>query len=324
VAYTATNYLGNYLRNMKKPENAPLRFDSLSEAHRALSLPPPLHPLVSLLNGSHAPAEYICAYHSYVLSFYKISYRPKLSSRIRYGQGYYDFEAGGLLFASPNQLIGGTGEPIDGSGEHFTLLLHPDFLAHHPLAKKIREYGFFTYSTNEALHVSEQEKDLVLALFKTMEVELASRLDEFSQEVVIAQLELLLTYANRFYKRQFLTRKAVHHDLLQRLEETLAACFRSEDLLSRGIPTVQYLAECLHVSPSYLSDMLRTLTGQSAQQHIHDKLIAQAKEKLTTTTLSVSEVAYALGFEHSQSFSRFFKTKTDLSPLAFRQSFQPN
>jgi AraC-like DNA-binding protein len=157
-----------------------------------------------------------------------------------------------------------------------------------------------------------------------MEAELASRLDEFSQEVVIAQLELLLTYANRFYKRQFLTRKAVHNDLLQRLEETLADCFRQENLLGQGIPTVQHLAQQLHVSPSYLSDMLRTLTGQSAQQHIHDKLIEQAKQQLTTTSLSVSEVAYALGFEHPQSFSRFFKTKTALSPLAFRQSFQPN
>ena len=157
-----------------------------------------------------------------------------------------------------------------------------------------------------------------------MEAELASRLDEFSQDVVIAQLDLLLTYANRFYKRQFLTRKAVHSDLLQRLEATLAACFGGERPPGQGIPTVQYLAQQLHVSPSYLSDMLRTLTGQSAQQHIHDKLIAQAKEQLATTALSVSEVAYALGFEHPQSFSRFFKIKTALSPLAFRRSFQLN
>lgn len=157
-----------------------------------------------------------------------------------------------------------------------------------------------------------------------MEAELASRLDEFSQDVVIAQLDLLLTYANRFYKRQFLTRKAVHHDLLQRLEATLAESFRPERLPEQGIPTVQHLAEQLHVSPSYLSDLLRTLTGQSAQQHIHDKLIERAKEQLSTTSRSVSEVAYALGFEHSQSFSRFFKTKTAVSPLAFRRSFQLN
>jgi len=310
---------------MKKPENAPLRFASLSDAHRAFGLPHPVHPLISLLNSSSSstPAKAVSAHHSHVLSFYKISYRPKLSSKLKYGQGYYDFDEGGLLFAAPGQLVGSTEERDVRCGE-YTLLIHPDFLASYPLAKKIRHYGFFTYATNEALHVSEAEKKLLLALFQTMEAELASRLDEFSQEVVVAQLELLLTYANRFYKRQFLTRKAVHSDLLQQLEETLADCFRSESLLSRGIPTVQHLAQRLHVSPSYLSDMLRTLTGQSAQQHIHDKLIEQAKEQLATTALSVSEVAYALGFEHPQSFSRFFKTKTALSPLAFRQSFRHN
>ncbi len=309
---------------MKKPANAPLRFTSLSEAHRALGVPPPLHPLISLLHGAHAPAARAGVHQAHVLSFYKIAYRPQLSSRLRYGQGHYDFEEGGLLLAAPNQLIGGSEEPTGTACAHFTLLIHPDFLASYPLTKKIGHYGFFTYAANEALHVSEPEKDLLLALFSTMEAELASRLDEFSQEVVVAQLELLLTYANRFYKRQFLTRKAVHGDLLQQLEEILADCFRSEDLPSRNIPTVQYLAQRLHVSPSYLSDLLRTLTGQSAQQHIHDQLIAQAKEQLTTTGLSVSEVAYGLGFEHPQSFSRFFKTKTALSPLAFRQSFQPN
>ena len=307
---------------MKKPTNAPLRFTSLSEAHRVLGAPPPLHPLISLVHGAHAPAAGAGVHQPHVLSFYKISYRPTRSGQLRYGQGQYDFEDGGLLFAAPNQVIGGAEEPAEGSCAQFTLLIHPDFLAPYPLAKKMGHYGFFTYAANEALHVSEPEKDLLLALFHTMEAELTSRLDEFSQEVVIAQLELLFTYAHRFYKRQFLTRKAGHSDLLQRLEATLVACFRDEDLRRRGIPTVQYLAQQLHVSPSYLSDMLRTLTGQSAQQHIHDYLIAQAKEKLATTALSVSEVAYALGFEHSQSFSRFFKTKMAQSPLAFRRSFQ--
>jgi AraC-like DNA-binding protein len=261
----------------------------------------------------------------HVLSFYKVSFWPRQNRTLRYGQGYYDFEAGGLLFAAPGQLLGGTPQPeADDACAHVTLLIHPDFLASYPLAQKIREYGFFTYSANEALHVSEPEREVLLGLFRTMEAELTSRLDEFSQDVVVAQLDLLLTYANRFYKRQFLTRKAVHHDLLQRLEVALVECFRPERLPEQGLPTVQHLAERLHVSPSYLSDMLRTLTGQSAQQHIHDKLIEQAKEQLAATSLSVSEVAYALGFEHPQSFSRFFKTKTNLSPLEFRRSFQLN
>ena len=226
-----------------------------------------------------------------------------------------------MFFAAPNQLIGCTEERGVGVHAHYTLLFHPDFLANYPLAKKIRHYGFFTYAVHEALHVSAKEQAVLLSLFKTMKEELASRLDEFSQDVQIAQLELLLTYANRFYKRQFLTRQAVHSHLLQQVEELLTACFRHENLPGRGIPTVQYLAQQLHLSPSYLSDMLRTLTGQGAQQHIHDHLSARVKEQLATTGRSVSEVAYALGFEHSQSFSRFFKTKTALSPLAFRQSF---
>jgi len=309
---------------MKKPAHAPLRFASLSDAHRAFGLPSPRHPLISLLTTADMAGVNLNTHQSHVLSFYKIAYRPKLSSKIKYGQGYYDFDEGGLLFAAPGQLIGGADKHTEGMCGHFTIFIHPDFLANYPLGKKMRQYGFFSYAAHEALHVSEQEKELLLALFKTMDAELASRLDEFSQDVVVAQLELLLTYANRFYKRQFLTRKTAHNDLLQRLEDLLAECFSSPDLPSRGIPTVQYLAQRLHVSPSYLSDMLRTLTGQSAQQHIHDKLIEQAKQQLATTALSVSEVAYALGFEHPQSFSRFFKTKTALSPLAFRQSFQHN
>lgn len=290
-----------------------------------MGLPGPLHPLISLVRNTRPPVLAAGAPHAHVLGFYKISYRPRLSPKLRYGQGYYDFEQGGLLFAAPGQLIGGTEQhEAAETCALFTLLVHPDFLTGYPLAKKIRQHGFFTYSANEALYVSEQEKELLLSLFQTIETELASRLDEFSHDVVIAQLELLLTYANRFYKRQFLTRKAVHHDLLQRLETTLTDCFGPARLPNQGIPTVHYLAEQLHMSPSYLSDLLRTLTGQSAQQHIHDKLIELAKEQLATTSLSVSEVAYALGFEHSQSFSRFFKTKTTLSPLAFRRSFQLN
>ncbi|MFD1875373.1 helix-turn-helix domain-containing protein [Hymenobacter bucti] len=310
---------------MRKHENAPLRFASLAEAHRALGLPGPLHPLISLMRNARPPGQGSGSAQPHVLGFYKVSFWPKLSRKLKYGQGYYDFEAGGLLFAAPGQLLGGTPQPEEEDAcAHMTLLIHPDFLASYPLAKKIREYGFFTYSANEALHVSEPEREVLLTLFRTMEAELASRLDEFSQDVVIAQLDLLLTYANRFYKRQFLTRKAVHSDLLQRLEATLADGFRPERLPEQGIPTVHYLAQQLHVSPSYLSDMLRTLTGQSAQQHIHDKLIEQAKAQLATTSLSVSEVAYALGFEHPQSFNRFFKTKTTLSPLAFRRSLQLN
>ncbi len=152
-------------------------------------------------------------------------------------------------------------------------------------------------------------------------IELHSRIDDFSQDVIVSQIETLLNYSNRFYKRQFITRKSTHHDLLQKLEEILDDHFSNENPPKQGIPTVQALAEAIHISPGYLSDMLRSLTGQNAPQHIHNKIIEKAKEKISTTNLTISEIAYELGFEHPSSFNKLFKSKTNLSPLEFRQSF---
>lgn len=174
---------------------------------------------------------------------------------------------------------------------------------------------------NEALHLSETEKSTIISIFTLIEEELSNRIDDFSQDVIISQIELLLNCCNRFYKRQFTTRKAVSNDLLQKLEELLDNYFNNKELTMQGTPTVQYISEHLNISPSYLSDMLRALTGLNSQQHIHNKLIEKAKELLSTTNLSVSEVAYQLGFEHPQSFSKLFKAKARLSPLEFRQSF---
>ncbi len=304
---------------MKKEDTGPRKFDSLSEAHRTFGLPAPLHPLISLLNGPHTAAGLARLPHHHVLSFYKITCKPKLSGRLKYGQGHFDFDEGGLMFAAPGQLIGAADHEEPRCSD-YTLLIHADFFLGYPLARNIKQYGFFSYSANEALYLSEEEKDTVISIFKLIEHELSSRIDDFSQDVVISQIELLLNYANRFYKRQFITRKAASHHLLQELEEILEAYFAGGSL-RQGIPTVQYLSERLNVSPGYLSDMLRSLTGQSTQQHIHNKLIEKAKETLSTTSLSVSEVAYSLGFEHPQSFSKLFKTKTTLSPLEFRRSF---
>lgn len=160
-----------------------------------------------------------------------------------------------------------------------------------------------------------------MGMMHNIEHEYHSNIDKFSQDVIIAQLELLLTYADRFYHRQFITRKITNHKILERLEDLLTEYFNSDTLSQKGLPTVQYIADMLNVSPNYLSVLLKTLTGQSTQQHIHDKLIEKAKDKLSTTSLSVSEIAYELGFEHSQSFSKLFKSKTNLSPLEFRHSF---
>ena len=258
-------------------------------------------------------------FSSFILDFYKISYKTNLCGKAKYGQNYYDFGEGGLVFTAPNQLF--ETPPDDNGSSGYMLLIHPDFFLSYPLAKKIKEYGFFSYAANEALHLSDKEKTTILSIFRIIEDELNNRIDDFSQDVIISQVELVLNYSNRFYKRQFITRKAVNSNLLQKLEGLLDDYFNNEKSLAQGIPTVQYLSEHLNISASYLSDMLRSFTGQNAQQHIHNKLVEKAKEKLSTSTLSVSEIAYQLGFEHPQSFSRLFKTKTNLSPLEFRKTF---
>ena len=306
---------------MKKQDQINLNMGSLSEIHREFGLAAPPHPLISLVDAATNRMIISKMPKSHVLHFYKISYKPRLGGKIRYGQDYYDFDEGGLLFAAPHQIIGHDGNSEEDVCSEYTLLIHPDFFWNYPLAKKIKQYGFFSYSANEALHLSENEKATIISIFKIIEVELNSRIDDFSQDVIISQIELLLNYSNRFYKRQFITRKAVNNDLLQKLDDLLDEYFNGEKSANEGIPTVQYLSEKLNISPSYLSDMLRSLTGQNTQHIIHQKIIEKAKEKLSSTNLSVSEVAYGLGFGHPQSFNKLFKAKTNISPLEFRRSF---
>ncbi len=299
-------------------KNIPRKFESLSDFHRVFGQLKPLHPLISLIdikNTKILPDE---LFSSFILGFYKIAYKTNVHGKARYGQNYYDFGEGGLIFSAPNQIFE---RPKETGKSGHVLLIHPDFLLSYPLAKKIKQYGFFSYSANEALHLSDSEKETILSIFKIIDDELNSRIDDFSHDVIISQVEMLFNYSNRFFKRQFITRKAVNNDLLQKLEGILDDYYNNEKSLLQGIPTVQAISENLNISPSYLSDMLRSLTGQNAQQHIHNKLIEKAKEKLSTTRLSVSEIAYELGFEHPQSFSKLFKVKTNFSPLEFRQSF---
>jgi len=295
------------------------KFNSISELHKALGLPKPLHPLISLVNYADIklPDEEIPKL--LLLNFFKISYKFNFSGKIRYGQGYYDFNEGGLCFYSPLQVISSAEDGIDYSG--YTLLIHPDFIRHYPLSEKIKQYGFFSYAANEGLFISDKEKQTLGSVFTNISRELDSSIDEFSQDLVVSYIEVLLNYSNRFYKRQFITRKAVNHDLLTKMEQVLDNYFEEDKGLNKGVPTVESLAGQLNVSPRYLSDMLRSLTGQNAQQHIHEKLIEKAKQYLSATQLSVSEIAYHLGFEHAQSFSKLFKSKTKSSPLEFRSSF---
>jgi AraC-like DNA-binding protein len=298
------------------------RIKTISEYHQLMGLPKPEHPLISLINFESITQLPSQESISVVFNFYSISIKRNFNARMKYGQQEYDFDEGIMFFISPGQVFGieiEKGSALKHSG--WLLLIHPDFLWNTLLAKTIKRYEFFDYAVSEALFLSEREEVTTTCIMQNIEQEYRSNMDKFSQDIIIAQLELLLAYAERFYHRQFITRKITNHKLLSRLEDILSDYFSSETMVKKGLPTVQHIAGILHVSPNYLSSLLKVLTGQNTQQYIHEKLIEKAKEKLSTTDLSVSEIAYELGFEHPQSFSKLFKTKTNISPLEFRHSF---
>ncbi|MGH2642961.1 MAG: AraC family transcriptional regulator [Chitinophagaceae bacterium] len=300
----------------------PYRIKTISEFHRLRGFPKPEHPLISVVNVKDVTSLPDVQPANFVFDFYFIALKRNCDAKFHYGQQQYDFDEGTMFFISPNQVFGieqGNNETEKKSG--WMLFFHPDFLWHTPLAKTIKQYEYFDYSVHEALFLSEKEEAIMNNIIQNIEQEYHSNIDKFSQSVIIAQLELLLTYSERFYERQFITRKKSNHQILDRLEIILTDYFNNDELITKGLPSVQFISETLNVSPNYLSSLLKVLTGQSTQQHIHNKLIEKAKEKLSTTDLSVSEIAYELGFEHPQSFSKLFKSKTNFSPLEFRQSF---
>ncbi|QEL04412.1 helix-turn-helix domain-containing protein [Olivibacter sp. LS-1] len=280
----------------------------------------PSHPLISIMNYGEARFDPKDFEEGIILNFYKISFKTSFSGKLKYGQGFYDFEEGGMSFIAPGQLLKMQDEEADYSG--MTLHIHPDFLRSYPLNSAIKQYGYFSYSAAEALYLSEKEKATILSIYRFIQDELNERIDKFSQDVIISQIELLLNYANRFYDRQFLTRKAVNNDLLVRLEQQLEDYFKDDKLLTGGLPSVATLAENLHVTRRYLSDLLRNLIGLNAQQFIHEKVIEKAKEYLAKNDLTVAQIAYHLGFEHPQSFNKLFKSKTSLSPSGYKKSLR--
>lgn len=295
---------------------------TIADYHALMQLPSPAHPLISVIAFEQIKKLPGGEPLQLVLPFYTLALKRNFNARMKYGQQDYDFNNGLMSFMSPGQVLSievAAGEDLHHAG--WLLVVHPDFLWGTPLARKMPLYEFFGYKVHEALHLSEAEEATVKTVMENISAEQRLPVDAFSQNILVAQIEMLLTYAERFYHRQFLTRKKVSTELLSRLEDLLEAHFNGEAIAEEGLPTVQRLAERLNVSPNYLSTLLKVHTGLNAQQHLHNKLIEKAKEKLSTTSLSVSEIAYELGFEHSQSFSKLFKSKTAFSPLAFRQSF---
>ncbi|GAB2833101.1 helix-turn-helix domain-containing protein [Ferruginibacter profundus] len=292
--------------------------NSINALHAFMHLPGPLNPLITIIDHSVTTNHQQFQDEKLLLEFYNISIKKSFKGKLKYGKNHYDFDNGTMSFIGPNQVISVDNEENRNS-DGWSLLFHPDLIRQYPLGKMIKNYGFFSYAVNEALHLSDEEEKTIEIIVQNIQKEINSRLDNFSQDVIVSNLELLLSYCNRFYNRQFITRKMAANDLLTSFENMLENYFVNNTHLT--LPTVEKLAAELNVSAPYLSDMLRSVTGQSTQQHIHGKLIEKAKEILTTTNLTVSEIAYQLGFEYPQSFSKLFKSKTTLTPLEYRRSY---
>ena len=303
------------------PENNPIRIKTISQFHTLRGLPKPKHPLISVINfdDMEQPSESLI--QSLIFDFYMISVKRDMDHKYRYGQQDYDFDEGIMFGMAPNQVLSVTRKVNGKNPSGWMIMIHPDFLWNTPMAIAIKKYVFFDYSVNEALFLSEDEEIKLQQIIENIKQEYHTNIDKFSQNIIISQLETLLNYSERFYQRQFITRHKVNHQFLERLEIFLDNYFEVNNLEKQGLPSVQHLSDEFHMSPQYMRSLLKSLTGQTTQQHIHDKLIEKAKEKLSTTNLSISEIAFELGFEHSQSFSKLFKNKTEISPIEFRQSF---
>lgn len=305
---------------MKIPTKDFQVLNTVTDYTRFCGLPAPAHPLLTLIDFVPIHQHQRPPATSVVQQLYTVWLKKGLKGRLPYGHQSYDFNEGVLGFQAPGQVftIDETLDISELSG--WMLIFHPDLLTKYPLGKKMAGYGFFSYEVHEALHLSEREERVLNELLTSIRREYEQPIDAFSQDVIVSQLDVLLTYANRFYHRQFLTRRTAEHDLLSRFETLLIGYFAQD--AEQPLPTVQFFADELRVSPAYLSDMLRTLTGQNTQQHIHHALIEKAEQLLLTTSLSINETAFQLGFEYPQYFSRLFKSKTGLTPAAFRFSAQ--
>lgn len=289
--------------------------------HQFLGLVKPKHPLISLLRVSDVLKELEVEDIKYSLGLYQIHLKDNCPfSIVNYGRNSYDYQEGTMVFTAPNQVLEFKRNETNKVDSGWTLAFHPDLIRKSVLGKKIESYSFFAYASNEALHLSDEERKIITEITEKIEKEFSNNIDAHSQTLIISNLELLLNYCLRFYDRQFYTRTNLNQDVASQFEELLKDYYKQEKQLELGLPTVQYCGTALNMSPKYLSDLLRKETGQSTQDHIHQYIIEKAKNKLLNTNESASEIAYALGFEYPQYFSRIFKKKTEMSPSEFRQS----
>lgn len=304
------------MKNVSKPIE---QINSIAALHHFIGLDEPTHPLISVTNCSEMRYPHADSINSFVLHLYSISivsdYQGK---RFKYGQDYYGFNDGTLCFLGPGHVINVPGNASTGGT---SVTFHPDLLHNSALAMTIKEYDFFTYAVNEALQLSAAEERDLMAILNNIKKESETRSDSFTEKVIISQLDLFLTYCARFYKRQYLTVNRSSHHLIGKLESYFEGLFNTDILPKVGIPTVQTISEQLFISPTHLSDVVRSVTGQNTQQYIHSKIIERAKILLGNTRMNVNEVAYTLGFDYVQSFNKLFKKKVSMSPMSYRKTF---
>lgn len=290
------------------------RFEAVSE-YNAFNNNETLHPLVSVVDLSKASPRQASSMY---FGFYTVFLKEVNCGDLRYGKNTYDYQEGTLVFIAPGQVISGdsSGETYQPKG--YALVFHSDLILGTPLGRHIQDYTFFGYQSNEALHLSERERKLVLDCFSKIEHELEHAIDKHSKMLIVSNVELLLNYCIRFYERQFITRDHVHKSILERFEHLLNAYFLSENPQIVGLPSVAYCATELNLSTNYFGDLIKKETGKSAQEYIQMKIIETAKEKIFDPGKTVNQIAYELGFKYPQHFTRFFKQRVGQSPNEYR------
>ena len=278
-------------------------YNSIDDFNKAFGIET-LHPLVNIADVAKTKRVEIEGCHCF--NFYTIFLKDVKCGDIKYGRNYYDYQDGTLVFMAPMQIMSMENRRPE-AAKGWVLMFHPDLLRGTQLGRNLKDYSFFSYEVNEALHLSEQERRTVLECFRNIENELRHAMDKHSKDLIVSNLELFLSYCRRFYERQFITRSHVNSDILTRFERVLDEYFHSELPKRLGIPSAKYCADKMNFSVNYLSDLLRKDTGKSTLEHIQLRLVEAAKEKLFDTNKSISEIAYELGFEYPQYFSRLFK-----------------